>query len=154
MEPLPWYRIATPIVLVLALIVVCIVRSDVRFRAMLMGSAFLAGYGMLQDQISARLCIEYFTVLHAPVPNLTDPTLVGIAWGFLGSWWGGAIMGYVMGIVATVGTKHPPLRLRELVWPMVAVVLITAASTALAGISVWRHTEMLELEFASCTKLT
>ena len=148
MEPLPWYRIAIPIVLTVLLVGVCWFRKDVRFRAMLLGVALLSAFGMTMDQLSARLCPEYFTVLHPPIPNLTYPTLLGIAWGYLGSWWGGALMGYVMGIVATIGTRHPPLSLRQLAVPMVSVVALTAVGTLITGIAVWRHTEMLEVRFA------
>lgn len=148
MEPLAWHRIAIPIVLTILLAVVCWFRDDVRFRAMLLGVGFLSCFGMTMDQLSARLCPEYFTVLHPPIPNLTDPTLLGIAWGYLGSWWGGAVMGYVMGIVATAGTKHPPVSLRQLVVPMLCIVAITVVGTLITGVAVWRHTEMLEVRFA------
>src|SRR5690349_16358418 len=43
-------------------------------------------YAMLQDQISARMCPEYFTVAHPRIEGLTNPTLMGITWGFLGAW--------------------------------------------------------------------
>jgi hypothetical protein len=148
MEPLAWYRIAIPIVLTVILMIVCRVRRDVRFRAMLMGVGMLASFGMTMDQVSVRLCPEYFTVLHAPIPNLTDPTLLGLAWGYLGSWWGGAVMGYVMGIVASVGSRRAPLPLRALVRPMVIVVVMTAIGTLITGIAVARHTEMLDVTFA------
>jgi predicted lipid-binding transport protein (Tim44 family) len=53
----------------------------------------MAGYGALQDQFTARLCPEYFTVAHQPIPGVTDPTVLGLAWGFLGGWWGGLLLG-------------------------------------------------------------
>jgi hypothetical protein len=137
-----------PAVLTAILVVVCWVRTDVRFRAMLLGVVMLASFGMTMDQFSARLCPEYFTVLHSPIPHLTDPTLLGLAWGYLGSWWGGALMGYVMGIVATAGTTHPPLALRPLAGPMLTVVALTSAATLITGLSVARHTEMMEVTFA------
>jgi len=32
-------------------------------------------YGVVHDQITARICVEYFTVGHAPVFDTVDPTL-------------------------------------------------------------------------------
>src|SRR5262249_28697462 len=111
---------------------------------MLLGIGVMSGYAILQDQVSARLCPEYFTVLHNPIPGLTDPTLLGVAWGFLGAWWGGALMGYFAGIAATAGRK-PPLGPRELVRPMLVLVLAIGTATAMTGVSVWHHAEMFEV---------
>jgi len=112
---------------------------------MLLGIGLLSGYAMVQDQISARLCPEYFTVLHNPIPGLSDPTLTGITWGFLGSWWGGALLGYGAGIAATAG-KKAPLKLKQLVFPMLCVIAFITVCTALAAFSAWRHAEVFMLE--------
>jgi hypothetical protein len=144
MEPLAWYRIAAPVVFVAGLAVLCAARNVPRFRSMLLGIGVLSGYAILQDQVSARLCPEYFTVLHNPIPGLTDPTLLGIAWGFLGAWWGGALMGYFAGIAATAGRK-PPLGPRELVRPMLVLVLAVGTVTAITGLSVWHYAAVFEV---------
>ena len=89
MTPLGWHQIALPVVMCMVLAVVA--GRVPRYRFALMGLVVLVGYAMLQDQVSARLCPEYFTVLHPPIPGLTDPTLLGISWGFLGAWWGGVL---------------------------------------------------------------
>jgi hypothetical protein len=34
-------------------------------------------YGIVHDQITARICIEYFTVFHPPVFLTQSPTLLG-----------------------------------------------------------------------------
>jgi hypothetical protein len=146
MEPLPLYRVVTPFAAVGLFALFCAVRNIPRFRLALLGIALLAGYGMLQDQVSARLCPEYFTVFHNPIPGVADPTLLGVLWGFLGAWWGGLIMGYAAGLTATLGTKNPPLGACELVWPMAAVVAGTAAVTALCGVSVHIHAEAMQVQ--------
>jgi hypothetical protein len=102
----------------------------------------MVGYAMLQDQISVRLCPEYFTVVHPPIPGLTDPTLLGISWGFLGAWWGGAVLGYVAGLLATLGPR-PQLTPRELVRPLLLLVGALAFVTGITGASVWYYTEVL-----------
>jgi hypothetical protein len=38
-------------------------------------------YGILHDQITARVCVEYFTMGHAPIFGTDDPTLLGLGWG-------------------------------------------------------------------------
>ncbi len=49
-------------------------------------------YASCQDQVSARLAPEYFTIGHPPIPGLSDPTLLGLAWGFLGGFPGGIML--------------------------------------------------------------
>jgi len=135
MEPLPWYRIAAPIVFVAMLAGICLWKNLPRFRAMLLGIAMLSLYGMVQDQVSVRLCPEYFTIYHNPIPGLTEPTLLGIAWGFLGAWWGGALLGYSAGICATAG-KSPPWPVSRLIVPMLVVIAFVAAVAAICGFAV------------------
>lgn len=145
MEPLAWYKIAAPVAFVCGLAVLCAVRNLPRFRAMLLGIGLLSGYAAVQDQVSTRLCPEYFTHFHNPIPGLTDPTLTGITWGFLGAWWGGALLGYFAGMAATVG-KRPPLTVRELIWPMGLTVLAVAGVTAITGGAVALYSDQLMVE--------
>jgi hypothetical protein len=35
-------------------------------------------YGIVHDQFTARICVEYFTVFHPPVFATQSPTLLGI----------------------------------------------------------------------------
>lgn len=144
MEPLAWYRIAAPVAFVVGLSLLCAIRPMPRVRAMLLGIGVLSGYAILQDHVSVRLCPEYFTVFHNPIPGLTDPTLLGIAWGFLGAWWGGALLGYFAGLTATVGDR-PPLAVRELVRPMLFLVASVGFVSALTGFTVTLHADKLGL---------
>jgi hypothetical protein len=43
-------------------------------------------YGILHDQVTARFCVEYFTVGHPPVFDTTSPTLLGVGWGVIATW--------------------------------------------------------------------
>lgn len=141
-DPLPWYRLAAPVMFVTGLTVLCVVKNMTRFRAMLLGIGLMSGYGMIQDQVSARLCPEYFTHLHPPISGLADPTLLGFVWGFLGAWWGGAFLGYAAGLAATVG-KKPPLPTSALVRPLLGVVLATGFVAAVTGVAVALHADAL-----------
>ncbi len=131
----------------MGLAVLAVVRPIPRLRFAAMGLGYLVGYAILQDQVSARLCPEYFTVFHPPIPGLTDPTLLGFAWGFLGAWWGGVAMGYAVGLAATLG-PWPQLAPRDLVWPMFVVVVLVGIATGLTGLTVDRHAEMMEVSIA------
>jgi hypothetical protein len=57
-------------------------------------------YGIVHDQVTARVCVEYFTIGHPPVFHTDDPTLLGIGWGIIATWWVGAMLGAPLAIVA------------------------------------------------------
>ena len=40
-------------------------------------------YGIVHDQITARVCVEYFTIGHPPVFHTESPTLLGLGWGVM-----------------------------------------------------------------------
>jgi hypothetical protein len=140
MEPIAWYRVATPVIVYLILIVVACT-GNVRFRFAVMGVTAGICYGALQDQISARLCPEYFTIFHPPIPELTDPTLLGLTWGFLGTWWAGLFLGYIAGLIATLSSR-PKFAPCELVRPLLVLMGFIAAIVAISGGTVWWYSEM------------
>lgn len=45
------------------------------------GSAI--GYGIAHDQITARVCVEYFTIGHPRVFDTESPTLLALGWGVI-----------------------------------------------------------------------
>ena len=49
-------------------------------------------YGIIHDQFTARICVEYFTIFHPPVFPTQSPTLLGIGWGIIATWWMGAFL--------------------------------------------------------------
>jgi len=51
-------------------------------------------YGIVHDQFTARICIEYFTIFHPPVFHTQSPTLLGIGWGILATWWVGVFFAW------------------------------------------------------------
>lgn len=144
MEPLPWYRIAATPVVVTLLVMYTIWKPSTRTKSTIIGAGLMAVYGMLQDQFSARLCPEYFTVLHNPIPGLSDPTLVGIVWGFLASAGGGIAMGYAAGLSGTLG-NNPPYTTRELLKAMLLLIGAVGLITLMTGVGVYRHAEMFSI---------
>ncbi|OWK46547.1 hypothetical protein [Fimbriiglobus ruber] len=144
MEPLSWYRIAAPVSVYIALLIYAAVRPNIRSKAVVFGATAMAVYGGAQDQISARLCPEYFTVLHNPIPGLTDPTLLALAWGFLGAMGGGVAVGYAAALAATLGPR-PQLTFRELIKPILFLIATVGTASAVTGGSVYISAEQFDI---------
>jgi hypothetical protein len=62
-------------------------------------------YGIVHDQITARVCVEYFTIGHPPVFATDDPTWLGLGWGFIATWWVGAMLGVPLAVAARAGSR-------------------------------------------------
>jgi len=93
-------------------------------------------YGIVHDQITARVCVEYFTIGHPPVFGTDDPTLLGLGWGVIATWWVGLLLGVPLAIVARVGSR-PKRCAASLVRP-IGILMGTSALVALAaGIAGW-----------------
>ena len=92
-------------------------------------------FGIIHDQITTRICLEYFTVFHPPILHGThSPTLLAFGWGVIATWWVGALLGIPLAIIARAGTR-PKLSVRELVPMIRTLLLVMAACAALAGIA-------------------
>ncbi len=91
-------------------------------------------YGLLQDQVTARVCVEYFTVGHPPVFPTQDPTLLALGWGVLATWWVGVLLGLPLALVARLGPR-PKLTARDLTRPLLTLLGVTAVVALLAGVA-------------------
>ena len=89
-------------------------------------------YGVVHDQITARVCVEYFTVGHPPVFDTTDPTLLGLGWGIIATWWVGLILGLAAVVAARAGPR-PPRSARSLVRPLALLVGMAGFAALAAG---------------------
>ena len=90
-------------------------------------------YGIVHDQITARLCIEYFTIFHAPIFGTDDPTMLGIGWGILATWWVGLFLGVPLAIVSRAG-KLPKRSASDLMRPMIVLMVVAACFATAAGL--------------------
>lgn len=90
-------------------------------------------YGILHDQVTARVCVEYFTIGHPPVFRTTSPTLLGLGWGVIATWWMGAFLGLILALTARVGGS-PRLTANDLIKPVFGLLLLMAASALGAGV--------------------
>ncbi len=91
-------------------------------------------YGILQDQVTARICVEYFTIGHPPIFRTESPTLLAIGWGILATWWVGLILGAALAAAARAGSR-PARDARSLVRPLLGLMGATAVCAVLAGVA-------------------
>lgn len=94
-------------------------------------------YGVVHDQVTVRICLEYFTVFHPPMPSaeaaVRDPTLLALLWGVAATWWAGAGAGLLLALAARAG-RYPRVAPREMVRPVLLLLVVMAAAAALAGL--------------------
>lgn len=92
-------------------------------------------YGIVHDQITARVCVEYFTIFHPPIFGGTQsPTLLAFGWGVIATWWVGVLLGVPLALIACIGSR-PPLTAAD-VLPMVrTLLLVMAICAAAAGVT-------------------
>jgi hypothetical protein len=93
-------------------------------------------YGIAHDQVTARVCVEYFTVGHPPVFGTDDPTLLGIGWGIIATWWVGLLLGVPLAVVARAGSR-PERSVGSLMRPLVFLLAVMAMCALAAGIVGW-----------------
>jgi hypothetical protein len=93
-------------------------------------------YGIAHDQVTARVCLEYFTVGHPPIFNTQDPTLLGIGWGIIATWWVGVLLGVPLAVAARAGARSKR-SVGSLIRPVAWLLLAMAVSALAAGILGW-----------------
>lgn len=102
-------------------------------RIVLLATVAAIVYGVLHDQVTAHLCVEYFTLAHPPVFPTRSPFLLALGWGILATWWVGLALGVALAAAARLG-PGPRTGWRELRRPVVALMIATGAAAALAGL--------------------
>lgn len=89
-------------------------------------------YGVVHDQVTVRICPEYFTLGHPPVFATRNPTLLALGWGVIATWWMGLGLGLFVMIAAQWGA-WPRLSAAALVRPLLVVLAGMAICALLAG---------------------
>lgn len=106
-------------------------------------------YGISQDQITARICLEYFSKsfhkkmidkfdgplelwIKGILENTNSPTIYGLIWGTIATWWFGALLGIPLAISCRFGS-WPKLNLKDMVKPIAYVLGMIAVSSFCAG---------------------
>ena len=91
-------------------------------------------YGIIHDQFTARICVEYFTVFHPPVFGTQSTTLLAFGWGIIESWWVGAFLGVLLAVSSRAGSR-PKLPAAALLGPIGKLLVVMAACTLLSGLT-------------------
>jgi len=103
-------------------------------KIILLCIASAIAYGIVHDQVTARVCVEYFTIGHPPVFNTESPTLLAIGWGIIATWWVGLMLGIPAALAARVG-RWPKLTAADLFRPIVYLLATMAGASLLAGVA-------------------
>lgn len=90
-------------------------------------------YGILHDQVTARVCVEYFTIGHPPVFHTDSPTLLGLGWGVIATWWVGLFLGIPLALVARCGGRTK-LTAKQIAPSILKLLGVMAACALLMGI--------------------
>ena len=89
------------------------------------------GYGICHDQVTARVCVEYFTVGHRRIFPTESPTLLALGFGIVATWWVGAILGVAAASACRAGS-WPKLEVGHLIRPLACLLTVMAAASILA----------------------
>lgn len=90
-------------------------------------------YGLVHDQITAHLCVEYFTVGHPTIVETESPLVLGLLWGVIATWWAGAILGALLGLAATLG-PWPSVSAGQLQRPILRLLGAMGLGAAVMGL--------------------
>jgi hypothetical protein len=90
-------------------------------------------YGIVHDQITARLCVEYFTIGHPRIIASESATVLAIAWGIIATWWAGLIIGVPLALAARIGGKHR-MTARSLIRPIAVLLTVMGILACVGGI--------------------
>lgn len=103
-------------------------------RIVLLCTAGAVLYGILHDQVTARICVEYFTIGHPPLVQSESPTVLALAWGVAATWWVGCGMGLLLAAASRVGSL-PTLTAREQLRPLLWMLGAVGVASLLGGIA-------------------
>ena len=89
-------------------------------------------YGLIHDQVTAHLCVEYFSVAHPPVFDTTSPFLLALGWGVIATWWVGLPLGVGLAAAARIGPS-PRLGLAEVRPTIIKLMIVSALAAVISG---------------------
>ncbi|RIK84815.1 MAG: hypothetical protein DCC68_00565 [Planctomycetota bacterium] len=102
-------------------------------KIVLLCVAAAVAYGVIHDQFTIRVCLEYFTVGHPPIFAHLPTTLHAAAWGVFATWWLGLVLGLLAGLLSRVGS-WPKLAAKDLSRPVCKLLAAMAIGSAVAGV--------------------
>lgn len=96
-------------------------------------------YGILHDQVTAHVSVEYFTIAHPAIFPTAQPFWLAIGWGIIATWWVGLILGAFLALSARAG-HWPKIGLKQLRRQIVMLMLVSGALAVIAGVVGWALT--------------
>lgn len=99
--------------------------------------AFTILFGVLHNQASARVSLEYFTIGHRALIRSTSPTLMGIAWGIHSTWWVGVILGLAL-VLSGMAGGWKKRTARSFIRPLLLLFCFCALASAVLGLLGYR----------------
>lgn len=89
-------------------------------------------YGIVHDQITVRVSLEYFTIGHPHLFATDSPTVLALAWGVVATWWVGLLLGLLLAFACRRG-PWPRRSWRSLVRPVARLLALMAVFALGAG---------------------
>jgi hypothetical protein len=93
-------------------------------------------YGIVHDQITIRVCVEYFTIGHPHLIHTASPTVLALAWGIAATWWVGLVLGLLVALAARRGNR-PKLRAVQIVPDLLWLISSVALLALVTGFSAY-----------------
>jgi hypothetical protein len=90
-------------------------------------------YGEIHDQITAHVCVEYFSVYHPRLIASQSPFALAMVWGVVATWWVGLGVGLVLAAAARAWFE-PRWTWRELARPVVWLLTVDGLCALVAGL--------------------
>ena len=106
-----------------------------KFRIILFSTLAAMTYGILHDQITARVCLEYFTVAHPPIFPTRSVTMLAVCWGAASTVGIGLAFGTVLALVSQ-SAGQPPVpvgTLRRKILALLGGMALAAVGAGAAG---------------------
>ena len=90
-------------------------------------------YGIVHDFVTARICVEYFTIGHPRIIESESPARLALAWGVLATLWVGAGLG-VLWAFAARATSRPKIAPGRMILPLAVVMGVSALAALALGV--------------------
>lgn len=97
-------------------------------------------YGIVHDLITAHVCLEYFSVAHAPLIRSNSPIVHALFWGVVATWWVGLPLGLMNSLACRLG-KANKWDFKMLMRPLIrflCILLLVAAILGVFGVIMYR----------------
>src|SRR4051794_2393515 len=103
-----------------------------RGKIILLSVGAAMAYGIIHDQITVRMSLEYFSMAHPALFPTQSPTLLALGWGVVATFWPSLIFGVLLARTSQ-SEGLPPMPIAALVRPVFLLLMTMALSATLAG---------------------